>query len=98
MGYFLMERIFQSTSNRVLTTHIDQVAARCVTEAFSTTCAAHTTYTQIMNIRIIYKYACAIAVNQLQLEVFRPVTSTVVAKEVFVHENVLGLKYDSISF
>ena len=34
---FLMERIFQSTPNGVLTA----VAARCVTEAFSTTCAVH---------------------------------------------------------
>ena len=36
MGSFLMERIFQSTPNGVLT-----VAARCVTEAFSTICAVH---------------------------------------------------------
>ena len=68
MGYFLMERIFQSTPNRVLTTHIDRVAARCVTEAFSTTCAAHTTYTEIMNIRCIYKYACAIALTSFNLK------------------------------
>ena len=36
MGSFLMERIFQLTPNGVLT-----VAARCVTEAFSTICAVH---------------------------------------------------------
>ena len=41
MGSFLMGRIFQSTPNRVLMTHNYWVAARCVTEAFGTTCAVH---------------------------------------------------------
>ena len=39
MGSFLMERIFQSTPMKF--TQYIRVAARCATEAFSTTCAVH---------------------------------------------------------
>ena len=41
MGSFLMERIIRLTPNRVLTAHTE-LAARCATEAFSTTCTVHT--------------------------------------------------------
>ena len=38
VGYLLMEKIFQSTPNKVLTVQLYWVIARCATKAFSTTC------------------------------------------------------------